>query len=75
VLPILRGDRLIGRIEPAFDRKTGVLNVLGVFAEPGAPASAGSGIASATKRLAKWLGATDIVYPRAVPSAWRKALR
>jgi uncharacterized protein len=75
VLPILRGDRLIGRIEPAFDRKTGVLNVLGVFAEPGAPASAGPGIASATKRLAKWLGATEIAYPRTVPPLWKKALR
>ena len=39
VLPILRGDRLIGRIEPAFDRKTSVLKVHGVFAEPDAPAS------------------------------------
>jgi uncharacterized protein YcaQ len=75
VLPILRGDRLVGRIEPTFDRKTGVLNVLGVFAEPGAPAAAGPGIASATKRLAKWLGATEIVYPRTVPSIWKKALR
>ena len=75
VLPILRGDRLIGRIEPSFDRKTGVLRVLGVFAEPGAPAGAGAGIASAARRLAKWLGATEIVYPRAVPAIWKKALR
>jgi uncharacterized protein len=74
VLPILRGDRLIGRIEPAFDRKTGVLHVKGVFAEPGAPASAGTGIAAATRRLAKWLGATDVVYPRRIPAIWRKAL-
>ena len=75
VLPILRGDRLIGRIEPAFDRKTGVLTVHGVFAEPDAPAGAGAGIASANRRLAKWLGATDIVYPRRVPAIWREALR
>ena len=75
VLPILRGDRLIGRIEPAFDRKTGVLHVHGVFAEPGAPAGAGPGIAGATRRLAKWLGATDIVYSRKVPTIWRSALR
>jgi uncharacterized protein YcaQ len=75
VLPILRRDRLIGRIEPAFDRKTGVLRVLGVFAEPGAPASAGPGIASATRRLAKWLGATDIVYPDTIPPMWQRALR
>jgi uncharacterized protein YcaQ len=75
VLPILRGDRLIGRIEPAFDRKADVLNVHGVFAEPGAPAGAGPGIATATRRLAKWLGATDVVYSRKVPTIWRKALR
>ena len=75
VLPILRGDRLIGRIEPAFDRKTGVLHVHGVFAEPGAPAGAGRGVASATMRLAKWLGATDVVYSRKVPTMWRTALR
>jgi len=75
VLPILRGDRLIGRIEPAFDRKIGVLRVLGVFAEPGAPASAGPGIASATRRLAKWLGATEIVYPDTIPPMWQEALR
>jgi uncharacterized protein len=74
VLPILRGDRLIGRVEPSFDRKTGVLRVLGVFAEPGAPASAGRGIASATRRLAKWLGATDIAYPSRVPPIWAEAL-
>ena len=74
VLPILRGDRLIGRIEPALDRKTGVLHVHGVFAEPGAPASAGSGIAAATRRLGKWLGAAEIAYPRRVPAIWRKAL-
>ena len=52
-----------------------MLRVLGVFAEPGAPASAGPGIASATRRLAKWLGATDIVYPNTIPPMWQKALR
>jgi hypothetical protein len=60
VLPILRGDRVIGRIEPVFDRKTGVLRVEGVFAEPGAPASAVVEIERALRRLAKWLGATEV---------------
>ena len=36
VLPILRGDRLIGRIDPVFDRKTRVLRVNSVHWEPGA---------------------------------------
>jgi uncharacterized protein YcaQ len=40
VLPILRGDRLIGRIEPVFDKKEGVLHVNNVWWEDGArPAS------------------------------------
>ena len=75
VLPILRGDRLIGRVEPIFDRKTGVLRVNGVWAEPGAPAGAGSGIAQAVRRLAKWLGAREVSYTRRVPTLWRESLR
>ena len=35
VLPILHGDRLVGRIEPVFDRKTRKLDVKGVWWEPG----------------------------------------
>ena len=38
VLPILHGDRLIGRIDPAMDRKRGVLTINAVHAEPDAPA-------------------------------------
>jgi uncharacterized protein YcaQ len=75
VLPILRGGRLIGRIEPVYDRKSDVLQVKGVFAEPGAPRSAGAGVARAVKSLAKWLGAKDIAYSRRVPSVWRDSLR
>ena len=47
----------------------------GVFAEPGAPASAGPAIARATRSLAKWLGAEEIAYSRRVPSIWRDSLR
>jgi len=75
VLPILRGDHVIGRIEPVFDRKTKALRVEGVFAEPGAPASAGRGIAQAVRRLGKWLGAEKISYSRRVPTIWRESLR
>jgi uncharacterized protein len=35
VLPILHGDRLVGRIEPVFDRKTRKLDIRGVWWEPG----------------------------------------
>jgi uncharacterized protein YcaQ len=33
VLPILVGDRLVGRVEPVFDRKTGSLDVLGAWGD------------------------------------------
>jgi uncharacterized protein len=35
VLPILHGERLLGRIEPVFDRKTRKLDVKGVWWQPG----------------------------------------
>jgi uncharacterized protein YcaQ len=57
VLPILRGDRLIGRIDPVLDRKAGVLRVNSVHWEPGAkPVSLDKPLRS----LARWLGAGSI---------------
>jgi uncharacterized protein len=57
VLPILRGDRLIGRIDPVFDRKGGVLRVKSVHWEPGVkPVS----LTKPLRELARWLGAGSI---------------
>jgi uncharacterized protein len=54
VLPILRGDRLIGRVEPVHDRKGGTLTVLGTWWEDGVrPVS----LARPLRSLARWLGA------------------
>jgi uncharacterized protein len=75
VLPILRGAELIGRIEPVFDRRSRVLSVNGVWAQPGAPADAGPRIRSALDELAAWLGAESVVVGRKVPRAWSRALR
>ena len=58
VLPILRGDRLIGRIEPVFDRKTRVLRVEGVWWEPCVkPLS----LDRALRDLGRFLAAEEIV--------------
>jgi uncharacterized protein YcaQ len=75
VLPILCGTELIGRIEPVFDRRSGVLSVVGVWAQPGATADAGTGIRQALDELAVWLGAEAIQVGRAVPRMWARALR
>jgi uncharacterized protein YcaQ len=62
VLPILRGDRLIGRIEPALDRKTGVLQVNGIWWQDDAkPVS----VQKPLKDLAAFVGAKRIEQPEA----------
>jgi uncharacterized protein YcaQ len=59
VLPILRGDRLIGRIEPVFDRKQGVLRVESVHWQPGAkPVS----LTKPLRELAAFVGAGSIEH-------------
>lgn len=74
VLPILHGDRLIGRIDPKLDRKTRRLTVHAVHAEPGAPAdrATGAAVAAAVESLAGFLGATAIDYPGDMPPGWRQ---
>lgn len=72
VLPVLQGDRLIGRVDPVFDRRREVLTVRAVHAEPDAPMdrSTGRAVLGAISELAAFLGARDIQYG-AVPEAWR----
>lgn len=63
VLPVLHGDRIVGRIDPVFDRKTRVLTVNGVYPEDGVrfPQRA---LDRALKSLGSWLGAEKISGPR-----------
>ncbi len=70
VLPILHGDRLIGRIDSPFDRKTKTLNVQHLYAEPDAPVDAAPAIRAAVELLAQFVGAAQIVYGE-VADAWR----
>jgi uncharacterized protein YcaQ len=57
VLPILHGDRLVGRIEPVFDRSEKVLRVKGLWWEPGEKPV---GLEKPLKNLAVFLGAERI---------------
>ena len=50
VLPLLVGDRIVGRAEPRFDRKTKTLELLGAWDDT-------SRLDEAMADLAVWLGA------------------
>jgi len=53
VLPLLAGDQLVGRAEPFFDRKTGILRVLGAWGDT-------RRLPEAMADLGAWLGAATI---------------
>jgi uncharacterized protein YcaQ len=64
VMPVLAGERLIGRVVPRTDRKRGELVVEGVFAEEGSAGSmADAPVASAIESLASFVGAGSVRYP------------
>jgi uncharacterized protein YcaQ len=68
VLPLLFGDRLIGRIEPRYERKAHRLQILGIWFEPGVspmeephfvPA-----LAAALRAYRAFIGARTVSWPR-----------
>jgi uncharacterized protein YcaQ len=63
VMPVLHGDRLIARIDPAFDRRRRVLEVKAIHTEPDAPADAWPAVSAAIDELAAWLGAQEVRVP------------
>jgi uncharacterized protein YcaQ len=71
VLPILFGDRLVGRIEPRLDRKAQMLNVLGIWFEQSfAPMEAPgfiAALADAMEDYRSFVGASKLTWPRTQP--------
>jgi uncharacterized protein len=57
VLPILVGDRLVGRVEPRFNRKTRILEVLGAWGDT-------SRLDEALSSLGAFLGAEGVEHRR-----------
>jgi uncharacterized protein YcaQ len=76
-MPILHGDRLIGVVDPAMDRKSGRLTIASVHAEPDAPQdhATGAAVRGAIHDLAAFLRATDVDVTGPVPAGWHRALR
>ncbi|MGH3103466.1 MAG: DNA glycosylase AlkZ-like family protein, partial [Gaiellaceae bacterium] len=69
VLPVLHGDRLIGRVDPEYDRKRRVLTINAAHWEPDAPASGRKAALKAIQELGAWLGAERVDYARAVTTS------
>ncbi len=60
VLPLLFGDRLVGRIEPRIDRATGTVTILGLWWEDGVDPKAMPGLVDALRdALADYLAFAD----------------
>jgi uncharacterized protein YcaQ len=70
VLPILFGDRFVGRIEPRIDRRTKTLTILGIWFEPTfsmeSPGFIGA-LRDAIEAYRSFVGATKVVWPRTRP--------
>jgi len=68
VLPLLFGDRLVGRIEPRLDRKSRTLRILGTafepFFEPIESPHFIAALAEALRAYTAFVGATSVSWPR-----------
>jgi uncharacterized protein YcaQ len=60
VMPVLAGERLTGRVAARVNRKSGVLAVEGMYAEPGAPPE--SGLLAAIGSLASFADVDSVSY-------------
>jgi uncharacterized protein len=62
VLPILHGDRLVGRVDSETNRRERVYRVNAVHWEPGAPTEARAALEPALADLARFVGAERVDY-------------
>jgi uncharacterized protein YcaQ len=62
VLPILRGDRLVGRVDPILDRKRDVLVVNAIYEHPGVRFPRRR-VEQALRNLARFVGAKSVELP------------
>jgi uncharacterized protein len=76
VLPVLRGEKFIGRIDPRFDKESKTLVINSVHSEAGAPLdrSVGDELHDAIENLSKFVGATRVKYSSKVPGPWKGVL-
>ncbi|MFE3448908.1 winged helix-turn-helix domain-containing protein [Nonomuraea sp. NPDC059194] len=76
ILPILHGERLIGRLVPRLDRRGGVLEIEGLFpeAETSADEATVEAVGRAVAELGAFVGAREISYGAKVAEPWHPAI-
>jgi uncharacterized protein YcaQ len=75
VMPVLHEDRLVARVDPAFDRTSKRLSIRAITVEPDCEdASVAQSTREAIARLATFVGASGIDYDGRLPSRWRRTL-
>jgi uncharacterized protein YcaQ len=64
-MPILESDRLVGRLDPKLHRDHGLLEIRGLWWEPGVKATKARkrGLDEALERLAAFVGADEVDLP------------
>jgi uncharacterized protein len=71
VLPILFGDRLVGRIEPRYERPTQTLRIVGIWFEDGFKPMEEpefiSALSQALRAYTSFVGAKSVTWPRTRP--------
>ena len=62
VLPILEGEKIVGRLDPKFHRNQSLLEIKGLWWEPGVKATKArkKALEAAIERLANFIGATEV---------------
>jgi uncharacterized protein YcaQ len=61
VLPVLRGDRLVGRFDPVFDRAENVLQIKAIHMQQDERSGDREAVDAAIDELGRWLGVDEIV--------------
>jgi uncharacterized protein len=75
VLPILLGDRLVGRVEPVFDRKEKRLRITKAWWEPGVDLSeVAQPFARSVRRLAQFQGTDEVIFGDIGPAKYKDAV-
>lgn len=76
VLPLLHGDRFIGRMDSKLDRKTGVYHIHALYPERPEDVNdeTGAALAATLSDLAAFIGAQEIAPGEQIPAAWRESL-